>query len=127
MPLETQSKILRVLVDQTFERVGGGQRVKVDVRVVSSSSRDLMEGIAAHQFREDLYHRLNVVPVSVPPLSTRREDIPMLVEHFMAHISKATGLPPRRISDDAMAALQAHDWPGNVRQLRNNVERLLIL
>jgi len=127
MPLETQSKILRVLVDQTFERVGGGQRVKVDVRVVSSSSRDLMEGIAAHQFREDLYHRLNVVPVSVPPLATRREDIPMLVEHFMAHISKATGLPPRRISDDAMAALQAHDWPGNVRQLRNNVERLLIL
>jgi len=127
MPLETQSKILRVLVDQTFERVGGGPRVKVDVRVVSSSSRDLMEAIAANQFREDLYHRLNVVPITVPPLASRREDIPLLVEHFMAQICKATGLPMRRISDDAMAALQAHDWPGNVRQLRNNVERLLIL
>jgi two-component system nitrogen regulation response regulator NtrX len=127
MPLETQSKILRVLVDQTFERVGGGPRVKVDVRVVSSSSRDLMEAIAANQFREDLYHRLNVVPISVPPLASRREDIPLLVEHFMAQICKATGLPARRISDEAMAALQAHDWPGNVRQLRNNVERLLIL
>jgi two-component system nitrogen regulation response regulator NtrX len=127
MPIETQSKILRVLVDQTFERVGGGPKVKVDVRVVSSSSRDLTDEIGKGRFREDLFHRLNVVPINVPPLSARREDIPALVEHFMAQISKATGLPPRRISDDAMAALQAHDWPGNVRQLRNNVERLLIL
>ncbi|HUD52957.1 sigma-54 dependent transcriptional regulator [Parvibaculum sp.] len=127
MPIETQSKILRVLVDQTFERVGGGPKVKVDVRVVSSSSRDLQEEIAKGRFREDLYHRLNVVPIQVPPLSARREDIPTLVEYFMAQISRATGLPPRRISEDAMAALQAHDWPGNVRQLRNNVERLLIL
>ncbi|MGB5948325.1 MAG: sigma-54 dependent transcriptional regulator [Parvibaculum sp.] len=127
MPIETQSKILRVLVDQTFERVGGGPRVKVDVRVVSSSSRDLTDEIAKGRFREDLFHRLNVVPIQVPPLSTRREDIPSLVEYFMSQISKATGLPPRRISEDAMAALQAHDWPGNVRQLRNNVERLLIL
>ncbi|MCE9649216.1 MAG: sigma-54 dependent transcriptional regulator [Parvibaculum sp.] len=127
MPLETQSKILRVLVEQTFERVGGGPKVKVDVRVVSSSSRDLNEEIAKGRFREDLFHRLNVVPIQVPPLSSRREDIPMLVEYFMAQISKATGLPPRNISEDAMAALQAHDWPGNIRQLRNNVERLLIL
>jgi len=127
MPIETQSKILRVLVDQTFERVGGSQRVKVDVRVVSSSSRDLAEEISKARFREDLYHRLNVVPIHVPPLSSRREDIPFLVEHFMALVSKATGLPPRRVSDDAMAALQSHDWPGNVRQLRNNVERMLIL
>ena len=127
MPLETQSKILRVLVDQTFERVGGSQRVKVDVRVVSSSSRDLAEEIAKARFREDLYHRLNVVPIHVPSLSSRREDIPFLVEYFMAQVSKATGLPPRRVSDDAMAALQSHDWPGNVRQLRNNVERMLIL
>ena len=127
MPLETQSKILRVLVDQTFERVGGGPRVKVDVRVVSSSSRDLNDEIAKGRFREDLFHRLNVVPIHVPPLSLRREDIPALVEHFMGQLSKSTGLPPRRISEDAMAALQAHDWPGNVRQLRNNVERLLIL
>lgn len=127
MPLETQSKILRVLVEQTFERVGGGPKVKVDVRVVSSSSRDLMDEIAKGRFREDLYHRLNVVPINVPPLASRREDIPLLVEFFMGQICKTTGLPPRRISDDAMAALQAHDWPGNVRQLRNNIERLLIL
>jgi two-component system nitrogen regulation response regulator NtrX len=127
MPIETQSKILRVLVDQTFERVGGGPKVKVDVRVVSSSSRDLVDEIAKGHFREDLFHRLNVVPIQVPPLASRREDIPLLVEFFMGQISKTTGLPPRRISEDAMAALQAHDWPGNVRQLRNNVERLLIL
>src|SRR5690606_34911425 len=91
------------------------------------SSRDLLEEIAKARFREDLYHRLNVVPINVPPLAARREDIPLLVEHFMAQISRATGLPQRRVSDDAMAALQAHDWPGNVRQLRNNIERLLIL
>ena len=127
MPLETQSKILRVLVEQTFERVGGGPKVKVDVRVVSSSSRDLNDEISKGRFREDLFHRLNVVPINVPPLSARREDIPMLVDHFMGQISKTTGLPPRMISEDAMAALQAHDWPGNIRQLRNNVERLLIL
>jgi two-component system nitrogen regulation response regulator NtrX len=127
MPIETQSKILRVLVEQTFERVGGGPKVKVDVRVVSSSSRDLTDEIAKGRFREDLFHRLNVVPIQVPPLSSRREDIPMLVDHFMGQISKTTGLPPRGISEDAMAALQAHDWPGNIRQLRNNVERLLIL
>ncbi|MDZ4366201.1 MAG: sigma-54 dependent transcriptional regulator [Afipia sp.] len=127
MPIETQSKILRVLVEQTFERVGGGPKVKVDVRVVSSSSRDLLEEIAKGRLREDLFHRLNVVPIAVPPLSSRREDIPLLVEYFMGQISNATGLPPRRVSDDALAALQAHDWPGNVRQLRNNIERLLIL
>ena len=127
MPIETQSKILRVLVEQTFERVGGGPKVKVDVRVVSSSSRDLNEEISKGRFREDLFHRLNVVPIQVPPLSSRREDIPMLVDHFMGQISKTTGLPARSIAEDAMAALQAHDWPGNIRQLRNNVERLLIL
>ncbi|MDP2125614.1 MAG: sigma-54 dependent transcriptional regulator [Parvibaculum sp.] len=127
MPIETQSKILRVLVEQTFERVGGGPKVKVDVRVVSSSSRDLLDEIAKGRLREDLFHRLNVVPIAVPPLSSRREDIPLLVEYFMGQISNATGLPPRRVSDDALAALQAHDWPGNVRQLRNNIERLLIL
>ena len=127
MPIETQSKILRVLVDQTFERVGGGPKVKVDVRAVSSSSRDLLDEIARGRLREDLFHRLNVVPIAVPPLSARREDIPLLVEYFMGQISNATGLPPRRISEDALAALQAHDWPGNVRQLRNNIERLLIL
>ena len=127
MPLETQAKILRVLVDQTFERVGGGTRVQVDVRVVSASNRDLRTEIAAGRFREDLYHRLSVVPVRVPSLAERRDDIPLLAEHFMRRLARAHGLPPREIGPDAMAALQAHDWPGNVRQLRNICERLLIL
>lgn len=127
MPIETQSKILRVLVDQTFERVGGGTRVQVDVRVMSSSSKNLREEISGARFREDLFHRLNVVPIRVPSLAERRDDIPLLVEYFMDRLTRASGLPPRRIGDDALAALQAHHWPGNVRQLRNNVERLLIL
>ncbi len=127
MPHETQSKILRVLVEQNFERVGGGPKVQVDVRVMSSTSKDLREEIAKGRIREDLFHRLNVVPLRIPPLSERREDIPELVDHFMALLADASGLPPRRIGEDALAALQAHDWPGNVRQLRNIVERLLIL
>lgn len=127
MPIETQSKILRVLVEQTFERVGGGPRVEVDVRVMSSSSRDLQDEITQARFREDLYHRLNVMPVRVPSLAERRDDIPLLVEYFMERLVASAGLPRRRIGEDAMAALQAHHWPGNVRQLRNNVERLLIL
>ncbi len=127
MPIETQAKILRALVEQTFVRVGGSRRVEVDVRVISSSSRDLRNEIEAGRFREDLYHRLNVVPVNMPPLTARREDIPELVEHFMHKISISTGLSERSIADDAMLALQSFDWPGNVRQLRNMVERLLIL
>jgi two-component system, NtrC family, nitrogen regulation response regulator NtrX len=127
MPRETQNRILRVLVDQNFQRVGGSTRVHVDVRIISSSSRDLAAEIAAGRFREDLFHRLSVVPIRVPSLSERREDVPELIEFFMDQISAATGLPKRRIADDAMAVLQSHDWPGNVRQLRNNVERLLIL
>ncbi|MBK5958286.1 sigma-54-dependent Fis family transcriptional regulator [Rhodoplanes elegans] len=127
MPRETQSKILRVLVDQQFQRVGGTTKVAVDVRIVSSTARNLEEEIAAGRFREDLYHRLSVVPIRVPPLAERRDDIPDLVEHFQDQISQATGLPKRRIGDDALAVLQSHDWPGNVRQLRNNVERLMIL
>jgi two-component system, NtrC family, nitrogen regulation response regulator NtrX len=127
MPRETQSKILRVLVDQTFLRVGGSTKVAVDVRIVSSTSRNLETEIASGRLREDLYHRLSVVPIRVPPLAERREDIPDLVDYFMDQISQATGLPKRRIGEDAMAVLQSHDWPGNVRQLRNNVERLMIL
>jgi two-component system nitrogen regulation response regulator NtrX len=127
MPMETQGKILRVLVEQTFQRVGGTSRVQVDVRVVSSTVRDLRSEIVAGRFREDLYHRLNVVPVRVPSLAERRDDIPLLVSHFMKRLSVGGGLPLRDIGDDAMAVLQAHDWPGNVRQLRNVVERLLIL
>ena len=127
MPRETQSKILRVLVDQTFQRVDGSTKVAVDVRIVSSTARNLEAEIGAGKFREDLYHRLSVVPIRVPPLAERREDIPELVDHFMDQISQTTGLPKRRIGADAMAVLQSHDWPGNVRQLRNNVERLMIL
>ena len=127
MPRETQSKILRVLVDQTFQRVGGSTKVAVDVRIVSSTSRNIEAEIAAGRFREDLYHRLSVVPIRVPPLAERREDIPDLVTYFMEQISQSTGLPQRKIGSDAMAVLQSHDWPGNVRQLRNNVERLMIL
>jgi two-component system nitrogen regulation response regulator NtrX len=127
MPRETQNKILRVLVDQTFQRVGGTNKLSVDVRIISSTSRNIEAEIAAGKFREDLYHRLSVVPVRVPPLAERREDIPDLVRYFMEQISLATGLPRRLIGEDAMAVLQSHDWPGNVRQLRNNVERLMIL
>jgi two-component system nitrogen regulation response regulator NtrX len=127
MPRETQSRILRVLVEQRFRRVGGDADVQVDVRVVSSTSRDLREEIALGRFREDLFHRLNVVPVRVPGLAERRDDIPELVSHFIERISEATGMPRRRLAEDAIATLQVHEWPGNVRQLRNNVERLLIL
>ncbi|HEY4670735.1 MAG TPA: sigma 54-interacting transcriptional regulator, partial [Gemmatimonadaceae bacterium] len=127
MPRETQSRILRVLVDQNFQRVGGTTRVHVDVRIISSSSRDLAAEIATGRFREDLFHRLGVVPIRVPSLSERREDVPELIVFFMDQISAATGLPKRKIAGDAMAVLQSHDWPGNVRQLRNNIERLMIL
>jgi len=127
LPRETQSKILRVLIDQTFQRVGGTTKIAVDVRIVSSTARNLEAAITEGTFREDLYHRLSVVPIRVASLAERREDIPELVEYFMDQISQATGLPKRRIGDDAMAVLQSHNWPGNVRQLRNNVERLMIL
>ena len=127
MPRETQGRILRVLVEQRFRRVGGEQNVQVDVRVISSTSKNLRDEIEAERFREDLFHRLNVVPVRVPGLGERREDIAELVEHFIERISEATGLPKRILGEDAIATLQVHDWPGNVRQLRNNVERLMIL
>ncbi len=127
MPRETQNKILRVLVDQNFQRVGGSTRVHVDVRVISSSSRDIAGAIEDGAFREDLFHRLSVVPIRVPTLAERRDDIPDLVQYFMDQICASTGMARRKIGDDAMAVLQSHDWPGNVRQLRNNVERLLIL
>ena len=127
MPLETQGKILRVLVEQRFQRLGGGPKVHVDVRIVTSTSRDLQKEMSSGRLREDLYHRLNVVPIRVPPLSERREDIPELVRNFVQAVSMASGLTPRRIGEDAMAMLQSHDWPGNVRQLRNNIERLMIL
>jgi two-component system nitrogen regulation response regulator NtrX len=127
MPPGTQSKILRVLVEQSFTRVGGGDKIEVDVRVISSTTRDLMAEIEAKRFREELYHRLNVVPINVPPLADRREDIPALVGHFVKVFNATQGLPLRDMSDEAVAVLQSMTWPGNVRQLKNMVERVLIL
>ena len=127
MPVNTQAKILRVLTDQSYTRVGGQRPVKVDVRVLSATSRNLADEIAAGRFREDLYYRLNVVPVRIPPLRERREDIPELVAHFLARFSAERRMQTPELSKDAIAALQAHDWPGNVRQLRNIIERTLIL
>ena len=127
MPRESQSRVLRVLVEQRFRRVGGEQDVQVDIRVITSTSRDLKVEIAEGRFREDLFHRLNVVPIRVPALSERREDIGELIDYFIDTLSASQGLPKRRMGDDAIAVLQVHPWPGNVRQLRNNVERLLIL
>jgi two-component system, NtrC family, nitrogen regulation response regulator NtrX len=127
MPLETQGKVLRVLVEQKFQRLGGGPKVAVDVRIISSTSRDLEREMQEERFRNDLYHRLNVVPLRVPSLAERRDDIPALIDFFVQQVATASGLAPRRIGDDAVAVLQAHDWPGNVRELRNNIERLMIL
>jgi len=127
MPLSTQARILRVLTEQAFVRVGGVRQIRVDVRVVSSTSRNLEKEIAERRFREDLYYRLNVVPVQIPALSDRREDIPQLADHFFARYAAEQGVAPPSISEEAMAALQAYDWPGNVRQLRNVIERTIIL
>ena len=127
MPLGTQSKILRVLVDQEFQRVGGADKVRVDLRVISSTNRDLDDEIVAERFREELYHRLNVVPIAVPSLEDRREDIPVLAQHFIDMCNETQGLPIRELSEEAIALLQTMTWPGNVRQLKNLVERVLIL
>jgi len=127
MPRETQNKILRVLTEQTFERVGGTKKVKVDVRIISSTAQNLESLMSEGAFREDLYHRLAVVPISVPPLAERRADIPLLIDAFMRQISDQTGIRPKELSPEALAVLQSSDWPGNIRQLRNNIERLMIL
>ncbi len=127
MPLTTQARTLRVLTEQSFNRLGGSRTVKVDVRVVSSTARDLMAEIAEGRLREDFYYRLNVVPVAIPPLSDRREDIAALSEHFAARFASERRIATPVISTEAIAALQAYDWPGNVRQLRNIIERTIIL
>ncbi|MEP6868843.1 MAG: sigma-54 dependent transcriptional regulator [Novosphingobium sp.] len=127
MPLSTQARILRVLTEQSFVRVGGHRQLRVDVRVVSSSSRNLEVEIAERRFREDLFYRLNVVPVVIPALADRREDIPALVDHFFARYARDQGVTAPSITAEAMAAFQAYEWPGNVRQLRNVVERTVIL
>lgn len=127
MPLETQGKIVRALQEQGFERVGGATRVKVDVRVIATTNRDLTAEIAGGRFREDLFYRLAVVPLRVPALRERREDVPVLARHFMARSAETSGVPARELSEDVLAAMQAYDWPGNVRQLRNLVDWLLIM
>jgi two-component system nitrogen regulation response regulator NtrX len=127
MPLETQGKIVRVLQDQTFERVGGNHLVEVDVRIIASTNRDLAAEMTAGRFRQDLFYRLNVVPIRVPPLRERREDIALLARYFMTHSAEVAGLPPRQLGDDAIAVLQAYAWPGNIRQLRNVTDWLLIM
>ncbi|MGI9376639.1 MAG: sigma-54-dependent transcriptional regulator [Tsuneonella suprasediminis] len=127
MPLSTQARILRVLTEQSFVRVGGNRQIGVDVRVVSSTSRDLQQEMEEKRFREDLFYRLNVVPVAIPSLAERRDDIPALAEHFFTRYAAEQGIDPPDISEEAIAALQAYDWPGNVRQLRNVVERTIIL
>jgi two-component system nitrogen regulation response regulator NtrX len=127
MPTETQGKIVRALQDQTFERIGGSQRVKVDVRVLATTNRDLQTEIAAGRFREDLYYRLAVVPIKMPSLKERREDVPELARHFIERSAENSGIPVRDLSTDALTALQAYDWPGNVRQLRNLMDWLLIM
>ena len=127
LPMEMQSKIARVLQDQSFERVGGATRVKVDIRVLATTAKDLQAEITEGRFREDLYYRLCVVPLRVPPLKERREDIPALANHFLQHAAEISGLPARCLASDAVAALQAHDWPGNARQLRNVMDWLMIM
>jgi two-component system nitrogen regulation response regulator NtrX len=127
MPLETQSKIVRLLQEQVFSRIGGTTRVEVDVRVMASSSGDLQMEMQAGTIRQDLYYRLSVVPIKVPALSERREDIPVIANYFLSRASELSGTPLRTLGEDAMAALQAYEWPGNVRQLRNSMEWLLIM
>ena len=127
MPLSTQARILRVLTEQSFVRVGGNRQLGVDVRVVSSTSRDLAREMEEKRFREDLFYRLNVVPVTIPSLAERRDDIPALAGHFFTRYASEQGIAPPEVSAEAIAALQAYDWPGNVRQLRNVIERTIIL
>jgi two-component system nitrogen regulation response regulator NtrX len=127
MPLSTQARILRILTEQSFVRVGGNRQIGVDVRVVSSSSRDLQYEMENKSFREDLFYRLNVVPITIPSLAERRDDIPALAHHFFTRYAAEQGIVAPDMTEESMAALQAYDWPGNVRQLRNVVERTVIL
>ena len=127
MPLETQGKIVRVLQEQTFQRVGGATRIHVDVRVIAASSKDLTEAKKDGQFREDLFYRLSVVPLKIPSLKDYREDIPALVKHFIDQIATSSNRNSMECSEQSIATLQSYDWPGNVRELRNVIERILIM
>jgi two-component system, NtrC family, nitrogen regulation response regulator NtrX len=127
MSLAAQAKVLRVLQDNVVSRIGGSKTISVDVRVIAATNKNVEAEISAGRFREDLYYRLNVVPIHVPPLRERREDIPLLVQYFVSTLSSREGIQPRTVSDDAMQKLSEYEWPGNVRELRNTIERLLIL
>ncbi len=127
MSLATQAKVLRALQEQQFNRVGGTRTIKVDVRVLAASNKDLQKEIETGHFREDLYYRLNVLPVTVPPLRARRDDIPLLVEHFMQIHVEEQGLKPKQVTPAAMEHFQQYEWPGNIRELRNLIERLMIM
>ncbi len=127
LPLEVQGRIVRTLQDQSFERIGGKRRIEIDIRVVAATNRDLQRMMREGRFREDLFYRLNVVPVTIPPLSERRDDVPLLAEHLMQRAAEAAGLTPRQLANDALATLQSCDWPGNIRQLRNVIEWALIM
>jgi two-component system nitrogen regulation response regulator NtrX len=127
MSLSTQAKVLRVLETQEFQRVGGSRNIRVDVRIISATNKDLIEEVKKGNFREDLLYRLNVIPIIVPPLRERRDDIPALVEHFLGHFSAECGQRPKKISADGLAMLESYEWPGNIRELRNVMERLVIM
>ena len=127
MSLKTQAKVLRVLQEQTLEAVGGNTRIKVDARVLAATNKDLQAEIRTGQFREDLYFRLNVIPIFVPPLRERQEDIALLADHFMAELAREYGRRVKSLEPGALAALQQYQWPGNVRELRNVIERLMIM
>jgi len=127
MSLKTQAKVLRVLQEQTFQRVGGQQTIKVDVRVIAATNKELEAEIATGTFRSDLFYRLNVIPIEVPPLRARNSDVVLLAEHFLRRFAAEMGTPRKRLSAGAAAKLKAYGWPGNVRELRNVIERLAIL
>ncbi len=127
MSLQTQAKVLRVIETQEFQRVGGSANIKGDVRIISATNKDLTEEVKKGTFREDLLFRLNVIPISVPPLRERREDIPLLVEYFVQSIAEDYGQPQKKITPDAMKSLEEYSWPGNIRELRNLIERLVIM
>ncbi|MBF0328114.1 MAG: sigma-54-dependent Fis family transcriptional regulator [Nitrospirae bacterium] len=127
MTLSTQAKVLRVIETQVFQRVGGNKSIKVDVRIVAATNKNLTEEVKAGNFREDLFFRLNVIPISLPPLRERREDLPMLIEHFISMFSSEYGLKPKTLNPDVLKIFKDHDWPGNIRELKNIVERLMIM
>ena len=127
MSLSTQAKVLRVIETQEFQRVGGSKNIKVDVRIISATNKDLSEEVKKGAFREDLLYRLNVIPISLPPLRERKEDIPELVDYFLGYFAVAYGQKPKKITPDGIKMLEVYDWPGNIRELRNIIERLVIM